>query len=501
MVFSVLCVTLLLPVIVWSVCSKIDTAIRKKQNHANLAALILTGLVFSTFVVVLDGVALHLVDQGKHEFSSHRNFSSLTFVIITTVLDAAAVLIAYIILLYLGLPKYIQEKFLESCKKIVPVCCKNKCLEHKKAGTLWIVASMCFAPLFCIASHSGYIIVAWVSDTQHAGPATSFYLISFLYYFIIFRQLYKLFSKVKPTSCPPLCCCSYLFCYCYSKRKQRREEDEERRGARREDEGEERREGGARREDEGEEQREGGARREDEGEEQREGGARREDEGEEQREGGARREDEGEEQREGGARREDEGEEQREGGARREDEGEEQREGGARRENEGVVGERGRREEGEKEGEEEESIFNLSAFFIVFYLALIPVGVEFFMIYSLKALPATVSAAPIGVYHFAQLAFVIITALFTYKLFYTEDEPKQFAKAFVRNFKITNPQDIHNKKLHSVIAAGRILGGVAFTIMQQIAPRNTGQGNTDQQNTDQRNANQGDTNPYKETLV
>ena len=53
------------------------------------------------------------------------------------------------------------------------------------------VASMCFAPLFCLASHSGYIIVAWLSDSQHAGPATFFYIISFLYCFIILRQLYK----------------------------------------------------------------------------------------------------------------------------------------------------------------------------------------------------------------------------------------------------------------------------------------------------------------------
>ena len=411
-VFSFFCVIFLLPMMVGSVCSKIDAAINKEQNHANLAAFVLTGLVFSTFVVVLDIIALVLIAEGKHEFSRHSNVSSLTFVIITAVFDAIAVLIAYIILIYLGLSKRIQEKILKCGEKIVAACCK-KIVEDEQSWNLWIVASMCFAPLFCIASHSGYIIVAWVSDTQHAGPVTSFYLISFLYYFIIFRQLYKFFSKVKPTSCPLLCCCSYLFsccsylfsccsylfCCCCSKK-----DDEE---------------GG------------GG------GEEGGEGG------------GGGE---------EGG------GEEGGEGG------GGEEEEGG---------------EEGGGEGKGNVSTFNVSAFFIVTSLALIPVGMEIYMIYSLKALPAIVSAAPTGVYHIVQLAFIVITGLFTYKLFYTEDEPKQFAKAFVENFKTANIQDkMLVKDAHYIEASGKILGGVAFRIMQQ----NTSQGSTDQK---QRNSNEG----------
>jgi len=60
---------------------------------------------------------------------------------------------------------------------------------------------MCFAPLFCIASHSEYIAIAWVSDTQHPGPITYLYIISFFYYFIIFRQLYRFLSNNGITGC------------------------------------------------------------------------------------------------------------------------------------------------------------------------------------------------------------------------------------------------------------------------------------------------------------
>ena len=158
--------------------SKLSSAIDKEQNNANIAALVLTGLLFSTLVVTLDILALVFVCQGNLEFSSFSNVS-LIFIIIRTVLDTAAVLITCIILLYLLL----------CCKKL-PECCKHTC-KGLDTGTPLTVASTCFAPLFCLASHSGYIIVAWLSDSQHAGPATFFYIISFLYCFIILRQLYK----------------------------------------------------------------------------------------------------------------------------------------------------------------------------------------------------------------------------------------------------------------------------------------------------------------------
>ena len=195
--FIPFCVIALLVMIISSSYSKLSSTITKKQNNANLAGLVLTELLFATFVFAVDIMALSFVNP---EFSSYNNFSR-AFVIITTVLDGAAMQIAYLILLSLGLTK------------IALLCCRKKCLEHKKAWTILLLVSMCSAPLFSLASHSGYIIVAWLSDTQHAGPVTFFYLISFLYCFIIFRQLYKVcnsrIQKVRhcKKACFSLCVC------------------------------------------------------------------------------------------------------------------------------------------------------------------------------------------------------------------------------------------------------------------------------------------------------
>ena len=63
-------VIILLPMMVYSIWSKIYSAMEKQQNHADFAGLALTGLVFSTLVLVPDGWALVLVIQGKQDFDN-----------------------------------------------------------------------------------------------------------------------------------------------------------------------------------------------------------------------------------------------------------------------------------------------------------------------------------------------------------------------------------------------------------------------------------------------
>ena len=177
-----------LPVVMaYSIRSKISSAIDNKQNHANFAALALTGLVFSTLVLVPDIWALVLVYQEKQEFS---NNSQVALLCLALVLDVLGALVAIGAL----------------CCLVCYQCCKkfknstrysSLSLQPQTPSTIKLsLGAMCFAPIFFVASHSGYIIIAYVSDTQHAGPATSWYIISFFYFFISFRQLYKICSEL-----------------------------------------------------------------------------------------------------------------------------------------------------------------------------------------------------------------------------------------------------------------------------------------------------------------
>ena len=343
------CVIFLLVMIIWSSRAKISAAMNKEQNHANFAALALTGLVFSTFTVVLDIVALVLVVQRKHEFpTSYSNLNSLIFVIITTVFDAVAVLVEYtalaalIVLLCFRCSVCLKSLLYFRCS----VCLRS--LLHFRCP-VWLVILMCFAPLFCLASHSGYIIVAWVSDTQHAESATFFYIISFFYYFIIFRQSYIIFGQLckfckRKARRKQLCkCCNRKAIHC------------------------------------------------------------------------------------------------------------------------------------------QVTSFNIAIFFIEILLGLFLVGAEVHVIRSLIVLPVTVITAPkVGSLasfpsrtrygneaNVIQLAFIIITGLFTYKFIYTEDEPKEFMKAFVKYVKEQNLEGLDLNELQDAKAAGKVVGKMVYTIINE----------------------------------
>ena len=431
-------VIFMMVMMIWSSRSKIGPAINKVQNHANLAALVLTGLLFSTFVVMLDSVALVLVVQGKHEFAKRSDFrkvSSLFFVFITTVFDAAIVLAAYIILFYLR------------CL----VCCRK---EHKSTWNLWMLASTCIAPLFCIASHSGYIIVAWVSDTKHAGPVTFAYIISFFYYFVIFRQLYIILSKTyKPTAC------FEFYVYCFRKVSE---------ACRSLVQGERRREN-----------------------REESGVAPQSNNGSIELKNPA---SEGDKSTQPAQPAQPAMLETGERPSVQEEEGTSDREGSAVplithvsrvRESNSDVQVTAVRYGGEETPDDSQSTptFNFTAFFMEIYLGVFPVGAHFFVIYSLVAIPVSLTDAPTDMYHIIQLAFIIITGLFTYKFIYTEDEPKQFTKSFVKYLKKKDLQDLGLNQLQDAEAAGKVVGKVAYIIMEQNA--NTNKENVCRANTDE----------------
>jgi len=53
------------------------------------------------------------------------------------------------------------------------------------------------APMFCIGSHAVYIVLACISDPIHSGSATFVTVLSFFYYFFVFRVLYQPLANIK----------------------------------------------------------------------------------------------------------------------------------------------------------------------------------------------------------------------------------------------------------------------------------------------------------------
>ena len=63
----------------------------------------------------------------------------------------------------------------------------NKMFAENK---VWLLLISFLAPLACIGTHGGFIVMAWASDPAQASSLAVVFTLSFFYYFFGFRQLY-----------------------------------------------------------------------------------------------------------------------------------------------------------------------------------------------------------------------------------------------------------------------------------------------------------------------
>ena len=230
----VLC-TVILILIVRSVRHPIRLKIREKRNHRNLAAMALVGLTFSIYVLVLDLLAVKLVLHDEHEMGNHThghdylNSYGLHFVYVTLGIDGFPFFAVFLFCLYLFVHSWICDKDLglKYCFAVVfcpifgPLFVNEEQTEaFKKECKIWLLLFCFISPLFCFASHVGYLIIAWVSNPQHAWSATLVTLFSILFFFFMYRQLYIIFEKLNFSILKKKdrsnCCSRTFCCLCYN---------------------------------------------------------------------------------------------------------------------------------------------------------------------------------------------------------------------------------------------------------------------------------------------
>ena len=61
----------------------------------------------------------------------------------------------------------------------------------------WLLLLSFIAPIACIGTHGGFVIMAWASDPGEAGSIAVVFALSFFYYFIGFRHLYIRISSLQ----------------------------------------------------------------------------------------------------------------------------------------------------------------------------------------------------------------------------------------------------------------------------------------------------------------
>lgn len=195
------------------------------QVFSNLAGLTLTGLHTVWFILGMDIAALYLVNRQKHEYYDaeidNQQFN-LYIVYITFTIDAVIALQQLTCIVYLCCTQFNNAviSFIEHAAMffILPYFYAvfgtkihariwegtvGDGVGHQQKDTkslpnihkMWVLTGIMVAPLFCLASHAGYILVAWVTEPEKTTATFLGALGCFLYMFFVFRHCYMVHKE------------------------------------------------------------------------------------------------------------------------------------------------------------------------------------------------------------------------------------------------------------------------------------------------------------------
>ena len=168
-------------VIIFSIHDSIEEKMKKKDQHKNFAAVIGLGLNIAAYITALDIWGLCWFTEEEHGGSAiyfskeDTKYNTLRVILILHVVVESIIYgLGEIWFLILCVPK------------------KLKAFIHKSWWTLLILF---IPPIWCLASHFGFIVIAWSSFVRRGKALTLVYVIGATVMFIVMRQTYKLIDK------------------------------------------------------------------------------------------------------------------------------------------------------------------------------------------------------------------------------------------------------------------------------------------------------------------
>ena len=170
-------------IIIVSNHDSIEEKMKKKEQHKNFAAVICLGLNIAAYVTTLDIWALCWFTDKEHGGKAIY-FSTED----TEYEEFKHILIAHVVA---ELPICVAGEF---C--LIILACTHCCHERNKLIKPWCTHLLLFIPpIWCLASHFGFIVIAWSSFVRRGKALTLVYVIGATAMFIVMRQTYKLIDK------------------------------------------------------------------------------------------------------------------------------------------------------------------------------------------------------------------------------------------------------------------------------------------------------------------
>jgi hypothetical protein len=182
--------------------------IMRNTKRKNLVAVVTVGIYICIYILILDIMAVHIVRTSNHEYKPELSGRGLSLNLGATYSTLVCDFLFCTLFLAVPLGLIISMKIQTCCcpsKKSVRLCCKECKLEDHHHLISLIFPLLLVAPAMCIASHSGYILLAWVTQpSQSTTTLILYYFLSF-YMFLICRMSYMLLSRVEDNVCRYAC--------------------------------------------------------------------------------------------------------------------------------------------------------------------------------------------------------------------------------------------------------------------------------------------------------
>ena len=220
-----------LSMVVRSFHKEINNELAKTRNHGNFAAFVVVGIFAQWVIVGMDIAAVIYVFTNQHEYKDYQLQQTINLFVTAILLafDSVVGLIQLVCLSYIWCALCHKDSA-KNCPYLGPLQCTKLCMENtcpyclipcfyaifgykvqkkvwnmhnygneeevKRATqkTSWIMLTMLIAPFFSIASHSGYILISWLTQPSTATSTALITVFVFTYTFLITRQCYTVNS-------------------------------------------------------------------------------------------------------------------------------------------------------------------------------------------------------------------------------------------------------------------------------------------------------------------
>ena len=170
--------------------------VKRTLQNKNLVASVSLGIYVSIYILILDILAVNVVSSCNHEYAPELSRRSLPFNFwvsyITLICDFLACIVFLLVpALYLFIMSLSNHW---PWDRVYAGITRIRCCKEDDVNC--ILSLLLMAPVSCVTSHFGYILLAWLTHPSRSTTTLILYYFLFSYLFIAFRRSYKTGCKL-----------------------------------------------------------------------------------------------------------------------------------------------------------------------------------------------------------------------------------------------------------------------------------------------------------------